>query len=59
MASWIPYQGSEFLLALYLAAQHEAFRQSIIHTLPIKDFEKGFDLILTKKAVKVALTPDW
>lgn len=33
--------------------------QVITHTLPIKDIEKGFDLILTKKAAKVALTPDW
>jgi threonine 3-dehydrogenase len=33
--------------------------QVLTHTLPIKDAEEGFALILTKKAAKVALTPDW
>jgi threonine 3-dehydrogenase len=33
--------------------------QVITHTIPIKDIKEGFDLIITKKAAKVVLTPDW
>jgi threonine 3-dehydrogenase len=31
----------------------------VTHRLPIKDLEKGFDLILSKQAAKVGLTPKW
>jgi threonine 3-dehydrogenase len=31
----------------------------ITHTLPIKDIDKGFNLILSKQASKVVLTPNW
>ncbi|MFX0168470.1 MAG: L-threonine 3-dehydrogenase [Candidatus Hodarchaeota archaeon] len=31
----------------------------ITHRLPIRDLEKGYELILSKKAAKVGLTPDW
>jgi threonine 3-dehydrogenase len=33
--------------------------QVITHTLPIKDIDKGFNLILSKQASKVVLTPNW
>ena len=31
----------------------------VTHRLPIKDLEKGFELILSKQAAKVGLTPQW
>lgn len=31
----------------------------VSHTLPMRDIEKGMDLIRTKKAAKVSLTPEW
>ncbi|MFW9934138.1 MAG: L-threonine 3-dehydrogenase [Candidatus Thorarchaeota archaeon] len=33
--------------------------QVVTHRLPIKDLEQGFDLILSKKAAKVGLAPQW
>ena len=37
----------------------EKVSKVITHRLPIKDLEKGFELILSKKAAKVGLTPKW
>lgn len=37
----------------------EKIRKVISHTFPIRDLEKGFELILSKQAAKVALTPNW
>jgi len=31
----------------------------VSHTLPIRDMEKGMELIRTKKAAKVSLSPEW
>jgi len=31
----------------------------ITHTLPIRDIEKGMELIRTKQAAKVSLKPEW
>ena len=48
---------------MYQLLKKPAFRTKlssiVTHTLPIRDIEKGMELIRTKKAAKVSLTPEW
>ena len=37
----------------------EKVSKVVTHRLPIRDLEKGYDLIISKQAAKVGLTPDW
>jgi threonine 3-dehydrogenase len=37
----------------------EKVSKVVTHRLPMKDLEKGFELILSKQAAKVGLTPKW
>jgi threonine 3-dehydrogenase len=37
----------------------EKVSKVVTHRLPMRDLEKGFELILSKQAAKVGLTPDW
>ena len=37
----------------------EKVSKVVTHRLPMQDLEKGFDLIISKQAAKVGLTPDW
>lgn len=48
---------------MYEILKKRAFRRKlstiITHTLPIRDIEKGIELIRTKQAAKVSLTAEW
>ena len=48
---------------MYKLLREPAFRRKlssiVTHTLPIRDIEKGMELIRTKKAAKVSLRPEW
>lgn len=41
------------------ARLREKVRKVVTHRLPIKNLEKGFELVTSKQAAKVGLTPDW
>jgi hypothetical protein len=48
---------------MFKVLKNPAFRTKlssiITHTLPIRDIEKGMELIRTKQAAKVSLKPEW
>ncbi len=48
---------------MYELLAHKEFRSKIssiiTHTLPIRDIEKGMDIIRREKAAKVSLKPEW
>jgi threonine dehydrogenase-like Zn-dependent dehydrogenase len=48
---------------MFQVMKKPAFRSKlssiVTHTLPIRDIEKGMELIRTKKAAKVLLRPEW
>jgi threonine 3-dehydrogenase len=48
---------------MYKILWRKDFRQKlssiVTHTLPIRDIEKGMELIRTKQAAKVSLKPEW
>jgi hypothetical protein len=48
---------------MYKILWRKDFRQKlssiVTHTLPIREIEKGMELIRTRQAAKVSLKPEW